>query len=153
MRRAVLLIAGVSLAFAPAPFPRPGKSDPTTDHLKQMQGKWLMLSRTYGGEPDSHIVTAVEVSGNRWTYINGDGSWRSTWSFSLDGRKSPPQFNSRYKAAGWEEVPVDGLLQGVYKITGDTLIICYTEDTPNRPSTFDGQRKGVYLDVLKREKH
>src|SRR5205809_3770963 len=53
MRKALpsLLVAGLSLAFAPAPLPRPPKPAAAQDDMKQIQGTWEFVSRTYSGQP------------------------------------------------------------------------------------------------------
>lgn len=46
MPRAVLIvIAALSLGFAPVPFPKPPKQDPSKADLVAMQGNWVELDR------------------------------------------------------------------------------------------------------------
>ena len=54
-----LLAGGVlSLAFAPAPLPKP---DPSKEDLERMQGAWLRISATQGGvvRPLNDVVEIV----------------------------------------------------------------------------------------------
>src|SRR5262245_14378404 len=135
MHRILLLLAMLSLAFAPVPKPRP---DSSTLDLKAIQGEWVLVARISGGNPSSHCVALVKVSAGEWTYLNADGSWKKTWSLSLDARKSPRHFDSKYK-----QVPFE-VQRGIYKICGDTLTMCYTHGVMGmsiRPNEFGEQEE------------
>jgi uncharacterized protein (TIGR03067 family) len=139
MRRILSLLPLVSLAFAPAPLPRP---DPSKEDLKKMQGKWVLESRLYQGRPVAHVVATVEVQGDRWTYVNATGDWRAPGKLILDATKVPRRLH-------WGP----GMHRGVYEINGDTLIFVFTTGgSPDKLRDLDGNKPLRWREVLKRAK-
>src|SRR5687767_13257210 len=51
VRRSLVLLAVLSLAFAPLPFPRPGKGGKAASDLKALQGEWVQVSCSLNGGP------------------------------------------------------------------------------------------------------
>ena|ERR1700722_13009927 len=121
---ALLTVALVSLAFAPAPFPRSVRGD-----LKRLQGTWVAEpDKKYSddylktwGEPAP--TETVEIYGNRVrTFRNGkreDLEWRVTVNenttprtFTLALVPTPPEWS-------FFKCPV----QGTYVLEGDRLSI------------------------------
>jgi uncharacterized protein (TIGR03067 family) len=143
MRRILPFIALLSLAFAPAPFPKPKKP---IDGPKAIQGTWKILSRTYEGRTVSHVVATVEVIGGRWTYANATGSWRANWTISLSGKGPPWSFDAK------SEGSPNSVSYGICEIKGDKLTRCYSRSAAERPNDFDGSKPGRWLEVYQRMK-
>ena len=149
MRRLLLLLPVLLLGFAPAPFPRP---NPATDDQKAIQGDWKLISRTYEGGEEDHIVSTLEVKGNRWAFCNAESSFKSPFIVSFRGKRRPWFYDGK---SG--DTPVVSM-EGIYKVEGDTLIICYITDElilqnpATRPLDFEGGKPGTWLDVFTRKK-
>jgi uncharacterized protein (TIGR03067 family) len=123
MRRIVLTLALLPLAFAPAPFQRP-KRQPKAD-LPAMVGLW----RRQGGG------STVRITATTWT--NSPEQRRAPdFDLTIDPRASPAAFDMSLYRTGRP------YLRGIYKVEGDTLTICYSTAPQARPTTFDAQGKG-----------
>ena len=145
MRTFLLLLAATgSLAFAPAPFPRPARRQSDANDLKAMQGTWQLVSRTVGGGTISHVVNRAEVSGTRFTLVNASGDWRSPFSLTLDLTRSPRHFVMQSEKSAYR-------MTGLYELSGDTLRMCYTT-TGQRPVNLTGAGRQEWLDIYKRRK-
>jgi len=142
MIRPLLVAAVLSIGFSPAPAPRPVRKSPA----QSPQGVWVIVSRTYEGQPTNHVVATVEVSGNRWTYFNAARDWSSTFLLTIDDSKSPRWFDVQH-----EKNPTS-TGTGIFEIKGDTLTRCYTQKAGGRPADFDGSKPGRYLEVYRRQK-
>jgi uncharacterized protein (TIGR03067 family) len=144
--RALLLPAVVlSLAFAPAPFPKPRRGDPAPD-ARQIQGTWQLLSRTCGGEQVSHVVATAQISAGRLVLMDSKGDWRSPFTLTLDPTKKPRWFDT--KSEGSSTYTTSGL----YDLQGDDLRLVYTTQGKGRPSSLDQNAPGVYVDVYRRKR-
>jgi uncharacterized protein (TIGR03067 family) len=144
----LLVAAGLSLGFAPAPLPKPpsGKRD-----LKKMQGVWAVTTYTVGGKPfggpDEGL--RVEITGDRMRYTRG-GKFLTEWTILLDPTRTPKVFDLRGVAGG--RTP-GMLLRGVYRLDGDTLTICSgLDEKTDRPADLAGTAPGHRLEVLRRLK-
>jgi uncharacterized protein (TIGR03067 family) len=140
---ALLLSAAVaSLAFAPAPLRKP---DSAKDDLKQMQGKWEVVSCAFEGRPVGGAARWVVIAGGRMTFYNADGSVASQWAFTLDAKARP-----RATDAKREDVPDYPICRGRYELKGDRLTKVYTYGADERPAGLDGSKPKHWVDVLKR---
>ena len=93
------LLVTASLGFAPAPIYRERRGSPE-DELKNLQGRWLLVSRKRGGNSPSHAVHAVVVKGNQWTFFDKAGTWHASWLLSLDVKNSPKHIDMRGEVVG-----------------------------------------------------
>jgi uncharacterized protein (TIGR03067 family) len=130
MRRCLLLIltATLSLAFAPAPFPkfqRPSRAAA----IAPLEGRW-------------DGVQWLLVTPTRLTYHAGQAS--QGYDLRFDPRARPATYDLREDGSG------RGFL-GIYRIDGDTLTFCYNEEGKGRPTAFDGPGKGQFTEVYKRK--
>jgi uncharacterized protein (TIGR03067 family) len=148
MRRFLPLIAILSLAFAPAPFPRPLKADPGKADLKKMQGEWECVSWSLNGNPLVTVnrrVTAV-YDGNRMSCLT-NGVATAKWVVTLDPSKEPKRMDLKDVNAPGET------LLGIYKLDGDTLTCAFRNqaNTSERPTDFNPHRL-MGVEVYKRKK-
>jgi uncharacterized protein (TIGR03067 family) len=141
-KSAVLLSAVVSLAFAPAPLPRP---DTGKDDLKKMQGTWEVIDFRYGGRPSAAGVGKVVITGDRMTYHTQAGGISTQWGLELDAKQSP-------RAFVWKRLgpPSDVAFWGRYLLDKDTLTICYASKRAERPGHLDGKKADQRVEVLRR---
>jgi uncharacterized protein (TIGR03067 family) len=116
-RRATLLLSAVllSLAFAPAPLPRPVRKPPDPP----IQGSWDQV-----GSP---TVTLV-VTNDSLTYVNKDRA-PSAYGFRCDPRSSPPTYDLLRSGRS--------AFIGIYRIEGETLTLYYRSARQARPTSFD----------------
>jgi uncharacterized protein (TIGR03067 family) len=142
MRRVLPLLAVLSLAFAPAPFPRPEKRDPSTEDLKWMQGTWDDVSI-----PEGQVIV---IAGDKMSLYSGDRSPR-TLRIHLDARKSPRTIDARALDAR-DTDETSSTRPGVYKLEGGTLLIHLDLVGDSRPTDFKLTKCSHWLYVLKRKK-
>ena len=142
-RTMLFLAAAGSLAFAPAPFPRPTRRDTSESDLKKLQGAWVRVTMTINGQPGAQN-TPITITGTRMQFPSAGDAWTIT----LDTSKRPKTLDARRIGS-----PTN-VFWGVYRLEGDTLTICWrhnvTED--KRPTDFDGSKSGIWYQVYKRQK-
>jgi uncharacterized protein (TIGR03067 family) len=142
-RHALLLAAGLSLGFAPAPLPKP---DASKVELKKMQGDWVRVSVTAGGDPVvRHDATRVAIAGDRIIYLQGAESVVE-YLITLDAGKKPKVFDSQQVAP---TASPGRVYPGVYTLEGDTLTVCFSDPGRARPGDLSVV-PGRYLEVFKR---
>jgi uncharacterized protein (TIGR03067 family) len=108
----LLTCAALTLAFAPAPLPRPQRHP--TD-LERLQGTWEIRVHDQGGQRSNWAGWKIVVAGSRLR-IAGEGR-ASHWTVSLAGRQKVLLVRGLA-----EDSPVE---EWLYSIEGDTLTICY----------------------------
>jgi uncharacterized protein (TIGR03067 family) len=140
-RTVLLLLAAVSLGFAPAPF-LPRKLTPVEAELKALQGAWVETSRFLNGTDE------VRSGGYE---VSFEGNLERTKSdqvkIVLDATKSP------CRMVETDEVTEYHLLR-IYRLKGDTLTLCHYLDARSEcayPPDFT-PRAGVLVQVLKRKR-
>jgi uncharacterized protein (TIGR03067 family) len=141
MRRFVPLLAGFSLAFAPAPLPR---EDVSEKDLQGLQGTWSVVYTVTNG-----VTEACEPAA-RWV-ITGD-----CLVYTANGET----FTRRYIRLGPKErvrrldllssrIGIITLL-GRYSLIGDTLTVCLSRGATRPPDLFSADPMHVTC-VLKRK--
>src|SRR4051812_24143408 len=121
MRRYVLLLLSAalwSLAFAPAPLPRPVKKTPGLP----IQGSWDQV-----GQP---TVTLV-VTNDSLTYVNQGGA-PSAYGFRCDAAGSPRTYDLLHNGRV--------AYVGIYRIEGETLTLYYRSAGQPRPASYEEGR-------------
>jgi uncharacterized protein (TIGR03067 family) len=165
MKPRLLLALSILLAvtaFAPAPFPKTVRErDRNEIDMKTFQGTWGVVSMEIvqqgGGRnrlPDWGVdatgTTAVQVKGDRWTYMSR-GRESSSYRVDIDPTQRPAAINwftSLTKPEGGEDRP--GML-GLIRREGHKVTILYYATTPEqRPKTFDNPPNGWWILTLKR---
>ena len=146
MRRCVaVVVLGLALGFAPAPFPRAprGRQDPA-----DLRGLWQIVRREMNGAayPSGNVYDA-EVSRDRWAFVGKNGGKNGTaYHLRLDPAASPPAFT-------WGR---EGRVQwvGSYRLRGDELTLIFNGGSrvEQRPTDFAGKPQWRYeLKRLRRE--
>src|SRR5262249_43485264 len=115
-RLALLVVAALSLGFAPAPFPRPQKN--RTD-LQKMQGLWNLVEERSEGQPRQPVrQLQVTIRGERLAFVVG-GKEADTWTLALDPAKKPRTLDlKRENNTNW-------VLPGLYAVDGDSLTLAF----------------------------
>jgi uncharacterized protein (TIGR03067 family) len=132
MGRAVLPLLLLSLAFAPAPFPKPDRRAGRAD-LKAMQGEWVLVRETHAtGPPRPKRHLGASFKRGRVTFFpEGDGL-AGEWAVTLAAGEQPKAID--LKKGG-------RLIRAVYSLKGDTLVVSWNataEREAVRPVSFPG---------------
>jgi uncharacterized protein (TIGR03067 family) len=111
---------------------------------KELQGKWIVESFEYNGNPVERLKEAVrEFKDGKYSLTpkTGDGI---EGSVKLDASATPKTI----------DLDVNGrILKGIYELTGDTLKMCYNLTRDERPSEFVSKPdSGLIVIVHKRGK-
>jgi uncharacterized protein (TIGR03067 family) len=137
----MLMVTAVSLALLGADPPKPA----APKELKQLQGEWVLQGGERNGtklelKPDDPKMV-LEIRGDKWIFMGQEkGRIIAIDSRNLDTKSS-------------EEGRVGEVDEGIYKLTRDTLTICfYQGKEKNRPTEFASKDKDTILVVLKRSK-
>jgi uncharacterized protein (TIGR03067 family) len=158
MRRVLPLYAVLSLAFAPAPLPKP-----IPKALKAMQGHWTVQDWGFAApkeqavllrgpwlrrKPKDEVVIIpgfAEVVGSNMAFST-NGKITSRWLLHavIDRGAGNASVLDLVQPQGRSK------MQGIYKIEGDTLTICYRDPGRHRPDVFSNE--GQWRLVLKRKK-
>src|SRR5262245_30773118 len=121
------LMIGAALAVS-APIPK----DPTKKDPPSLIGEWLADSAIQGGRPDPPPPGATITFTKEGKFVVKEGkNTRHEADFTHDPKKDPAEINIS------EEQPGMGtkMMKGIYRIDGDTLLICLTREG-ERPKTF-----------------
>ena len=124
--------------------------EPAKDAKKEedkLQGEWTMVSmETRGAKHSEDDVKkyTLTIKGDEWTVMKGlsPGAGRT---FKIDPSKDPKTLDLTIKLVNQERVS-----KGIYKLDGDTLTICRTEENGERPKEFKTTAESGILVVWKR---
>jgi uncharacterized protein (TIGR03067 family) len=152
MRRILPLLVLSSLAFAPAPLPRPQRrgDDPGVNE-RRVQGEWetvIMESFTPDGQKQKHEwpVARVRIKGRHWTFFNGDGQITANHYTALDTSTRPTSLDW-YKGERGEPSPT---WVGLIRLSGDTMQVIYVQGARERRPTFEKPPQDGFLMTLRR---
>src|SRR5262245_16286420 len=145
MRWLVLLFAAASLGFAPIPFLKPGKGASPEAEMRALEGEWQRVSLTIDGKAVGHHRGC--------TLVIGEYGMSLCWLCNVDkvsgsltlspSASSPRAFDLTIPA---KRNVLDFVMQGIYRVDGDTLTLCISHVAGPRPATFD-DRAGVSVHV------
>jgi uncharacterized protein (TIGR03067 family) len=140
MRTCALLVAGLTLGFAPAPFSQPNS---TRGDRKKLQGEWVRVRYTLNGKPVTTAAIRVVIAGDRLRYGAAPGV--DEWALTLDATKKPKVLDFKSVSPGGKT------FWGVYRLEGDTLTIWSRagDNEALRPKDY-GEGAGVCVEVFKR---
>jgi uncharacterized protein (TIGR03067 family) len=135
----------LALAIA-APGPKDAPKSPAENPLL---GDWLVESHIASGKPIPQVGKSerITISKDRWKVMT-EGESES--NLTLDATKDPPHIDVWVPAQGDDDKFTRA--RGIYKLDGDTLVVCYTL-SGDRPTKFEStQKSGVWMMTLKRVK-
>jgi hypothetical protein len=156
MRGVLPLIAVLSLAFAPAPFPKPIRGD-----LKELLGEWVLVSESYGGKVQPLRAVSITFYRDYVALKHKDGT--SRWECKVWTHAQPKAFDRWHEFK--EESPYARLVLGsakgtllikhVYRVSGEELVTCHNinpKQSHIHPSNLSGKGGACCLQVWKRKK-
>ncbi len=117
--------------------------------LKALEGDWVVQRiETKDGkqEPGDGEQISLTIEGTKWTF----GTFQSGEVVALDPSANPKLLDLKSVRKGRE----DTINEAIYKVDGDTLIICiYQGKDKKRPTSLDKPTEGdTVLWTLKRSK-
>jgi len=125
MRAWLLVLASVFLAACSAPL-----SGGSSDDSAKWQGTWKMVSAIAGGEQQQGDMSWV-VDGDHYTIILNGQHHMDPYYIKLDhGRVDVFHHDTPAGTYG-------GSLKGIYKLSGDSLTVCYDLKGARYPRSFD----------------
>ncbi len=126
-----------------------GKDSAAADTMKKFAGKWAPVEVIANGsavEREKLDAVLLTIEGNKYTSKIGDKLDEGV--ISVDDSKSPAVMDVVRQKADGEKVNIPA----IYKLKGDTLIVCYGLGSTARPSEFKSEAdSGVLLVTYKRE--
>jgi uncharacterized protein (TIGR03067 family) len=129
----LLAVALSSLAFAPAPFPKPNAP---RDDLKKLQGRWVLIYWVEDGRRQREKEKLIWlIEGNHVSTLT-DGPLPRPFFISLDPHSTPPAIDVRSS----QKKP--SYLFGRYSVDGDTLRVCFGKG--KRPAGLSGGEEATF---------
>jgi uncharacterized protein (TIGR03067 family) len=138
----ILLLAFALAAPGPKDPPKPPAENP-------LLGEWVVESHVASGKPLPRFgkPERVTITKDRWKVTK---ELESESNLTLDPTKDPPHIDVWVPAQGDDDK--DSRARGIYKLDGDTLVVCYTLSV-DRPTKFESPPKsGMWMMTLKRVK-
>src|SRR4051794_37250196 len=121
-----LIVLGGSTAFAPAPFPRQGKTSVRGD-LASLQGVWT-VSRSRPGLKGGYSASTqkLQIDGTKWTFLRAGPTGRAASlgdEISDDARQNPPHIDiARTLRSG---TLTAASMRGIFRVKGNKVEILY----------------------------
>lgn len=141
------IFLGLTVAVAAPAAKDPPKKEAT------IVGQWVGEKAVAGGKelpvPDGGIVFTFAADGVLSVTEQGPGK-PDTGSYKVDPKKNPPEIDLIPPSTKKEPV-----MQGIYKLDGDTLTLCFRHGPPGteRPNEFESPAgSDVIVMTLKRKK-
>lgn len=144
MKRTFLLLPLTLALLAADPSPEP-ESPEQTDQ-RRMSGDWTMVKVLRNGKAMDKELDKVTVIIAKDTITIREPKRDEVAGYTLRASKKPRQIDLQPKNAGAKGELV---VQGIYKIEGDTLTICFRKNGKTRPDSFEAD--DISTLVLKRK--
>jgi uncharacterized protein (TIGR03067 family) len=118
-----------------------------------LAGEWIAESHVYSGrprpqgkDPERHVF----ARDGTWTVYRGERKQPGDRAFRADTTTDPPAITLKFDAA--EQDGPESI--GIFKVTGNTLTLCYSRaGSTRRPTAFESPPgSGINLIILKRAK-
>jgi uncharacterized protein (TIGR03067 family) len=135
MRFARLAVFCILLSASAPPLAANSSNDQSS-----WQGVWKLVSTTINGEQPSADVQWI-VNGDHYTIVVNQVRQGDPYHFTLDPA------NGRIIIKQASKGPHSRSLKGIYKISADTLTVCYDLTGSDYPTSFDagpGSRRLLY---------
>ncbi len=144
MKRMLLLVVSVALLLAAEP------KDEAKKELEKLQGEWVMASLEVDGKavPQEKLRdTTLTIKGDK--YIVSVKDTKHEVTITLDPSQKPKAIDMAFPDGG--NAPKIG--KGIYKIDGDTLMLCRAQmPDQTRPTEFGTwPNTGYFLVTWKRK--
>lgn len=127
------------------------QADATKKDLERMQGRWTVQQAHRDGKDapaEALEKMSVKIDGNKLTIDDAESAREEIAELALDPSENPAKIDLKVNHPGDQQT-----LQGIYKIDGDTLSICWTKHSGARPTEFAAKAGSDHvLFVLKRKK-
>src|SRR5262245_39667172 len=132
------LLLGVAITVG-APIGKDPKKDSPS-----IVGEWAAEGATSRGRPDN------PPPGTTWTFTaDGKSVLRigakeesREGTYKLDAKKDPAEIDIT------PGIKKDGTMQGIYKVEGDTLTVCFSFEEAERPKTFDAPAESRRIVII-----
>ena len=131
LQMAIVVMAGLLSAVA-------GGQEKGATEMERLAGKWECVSGINDGKPlgedtVKQLRLTLTKEGGYKTELGEQVLFDS--SCKLDATKQPPQIDM----IGTEGANKGKAAQGIYKLEGDRLMICYTMPGQDRPQQFESK--------------
>ena len=130
MRLGWLLLLGCLLAGC-----RALSTADSADDTTEWQGTWKLVGSSYDGEPQIADMEWI-VDGDHYTIRLNQQSHEDPYMFKLDASRKQIDVLHHETPAG----TYGGKLKGIYKISGDSLTVCYDLTGQRYPESFEAKR-------------
>jgi uncharacterized protein (TIGR03067 family) len=121
------LFAGLSISLAAPALKDPPKGDPPS-----IIGEWELTEWLDGGTVREFVAGAMVEFLPKGRRIWREGGTAEERSYKLIEKTSPFAIDLIRPSGG----PQEALFRAIYKIEGDTLVICVAQQGGERPTTF-----------------
>lgn len=127
----------------------PALKDPPKKEVN-IVGEWVVESQTTGGRVLKTTAETIYTFGAEggWTITRKAGKAVGVGSrtYTVDPKADPPAIDLKLSAAAARPT-----YQGIVKVEGDRLTLCYTRSADERPTKFESpEGSNVILIVLRR---
>jgi uncharacterized protein (TIGR03067 family) len=162
---ALVGLATISFAFAPAPVYREPPKPAVPEIYAAMQGTWEinqtvnnLMMRKRVGIAIPRIQQQIRIQGSTWAYIynnNGVETESTKYEIVLDPKASPATLDLKQNQnvvflvgmpGGGQAMVEQIAMKGIVKVEGDTLTFCYVyghQQNAERPKQFFAGKKQV----------
>jgi uncharacterized protein (TIGR03067 family) len=133
LRRIVVKLTGFLAVLAMVSIVAVSRGDEAADDAKKMEGTWLPKTAEFGGQPfpdEIRKMMKLVLKDGEYTVTVGDKPDRG--KVKLDSSAKPKAMD----VEGTEGPNKGKTLPAIYKLSGDTLTICYNLGGKERPTEF-----------------